>query len=393
MTVLTLAQMLYYFGISVDLTFTGLVGYRLTPVPALATLPFALISLGSWAGTYPASQFMKRHGRRWGFLVGSSAAVIGGVISVTALYTREFALFCLGVGLIGVYQAFASYYRYAAADLYPIPQRGKAISTVLTGGVVAAIAGPLLATTVQHALGVEFAGAYALVTVLAVLSTAVLMFLPGGAAVAPEPRDDTAAQPTPELPRPLMRIIRQPVFVTGLAGCAVGNLVMMLLMTAAPIAAVHAGHSVDQGAHVVQWHLEGMYATAFLSGPLTRRFGAARTLVIGTTVIGAGAVVASSGLSAMAFMIGLGLVGIGWNVMFVAGSALVAASYRPNERATVQGMGEVFTQGGGAAGALAAGPLLRAVSWPVLNVATLVPVGLTMLVAVLYLWQAARRSH
>ena len=101
MALLTTAQMLYYFGISIDLTLTSLAGYRLAPVPQLATLPFALISVVSWLATYPASGLMKRQGRRAGFMVGSAAAIVGGAASVTALFTHQFVLFCFGVGCIG----------------------------------------------------------------------------------------------------------------------------------------------------------------------------------------------------------------------------------------------------------------------------------------------------
>ncbi len=364
MSVLVVAQMLYYFGISIDLTLTGLVGYKLAPTPALATLPFALISVGSWAATYPASVFMRRYGRKAGFLTGSAAAIVGGVASVTALYTRQFALFCVGVGLIGVYQAFAGYYRYAAADLFPAPQRGRAISTVLSGGVIAAVVGPFLATAVKDTLSVEFAGAYALVTVLALVSAGVLGLLragePGRTAQHPQPDGDGEA----ELERrPLSVIARQWVFVTGVLGAGVGNFVMTLLMTAAPIAAVHAGRTIGQGANVMQWHMVGMYATAFVAGPLTRRFGASGTLLLGGLVSTAGAGIATSSLSVTAFMSALALVGIGWNLMYVSGSALIASSYRLSERAAAQGVGEIFTLGGAAVGSLVAGPLVSALGW------------------------------
>ncbi|GHH26897.1 MFS transporter [Streptomyces rubradiris] len=392
MTVLTSAQTLYYFGISIDLTLTGLAGLRLAPVPALATLPFALISVGSWAATYPASRFMSRHGRKAGFLVGSGAALTGGIISVTALLTEQFVLFCLGIACIGVHQAFAGYYRYAAADMFPPEERGKAISTVLSGGVIAAVAGPFLATAVKDLGPVEFTGSYALVTVLALVSIGVLSMLTAGdtEAAAARPRPGAAAEDV--APRALGQIMRQPVFLAGVAGSCAGYFTMTSLMAAAPIAAVGAGHSVHDGAQVIQWHMVGMYATAFASGPLTRSIGAGRTLLIGAAVSALGAVTALTGLSHMTFMIALGLIGVGWNLMYVSGSALVANSYRPQERSVVQGIGEIFTLGGSAVGALAAGPVLDALGWESMNAALLVPLAVSAVVTVAHLRAARPRA-
>ncbi|MEU4846176.1 MFS transporter [Streptomyces gilvosporeus] len=388
MTLLTTSQMLYYFGISIDLTLTGLVGLKLAPVPALATLPFALISVGSWCATYPASAFMRRYGRKAGFVVGSGAAMLGGLASVTALYTQRFVLFCCGIACIGVYQAFAGYYRYAAADIHPPEQRGKAISTVLSGGVIAAVIGPFLATTVKDVLPVEFAGSYALVTVLALISLGVLSLLTADGPAAPTP---ATAGPGPEesgAPRTLKEIARQPVFLAGAVGSCVGYFVMTSLMTAAPLAAVRAGHTVHDGAQVIQWHMVGMYATAFVSGRLTRKIGAGWTLLIGGTISALGTAFAMAGPSHMNFMIALGLIGVGWNLMYVSGSALVANSYRPQERSVVQGIGEIFTLGGSAVGALSAGPVLNALGWAPMNAALLAPIAASALLTLAYLFRS-----
>ena len=393
MTLLATSQMLYYLGISIDLTLTGLVGLKLAPFPALATLPFALISVGSWAATYPASAFMKRYGRKAGFLLGSSSAVIGGMVSVAALYTGQFVLFCIGIACIGVYQAFAAYYRYAAADIVPPEQRGKAISTVLSGGVIAAVVGPFLATAVKDIAPVEFVGSYALVTVLALISICVLSLLtvggPDAAATAGLPASAAAEGLAP---RTLKEIARQPLFVAGVVGSCAGYFVMTSLMTAAPIAAVRSGYTVHDGAQVIQWHMVGMYATALVSGPLTRKIGAGWTLLIGCCTSALGTVTAMTSLSHMNFMIALGLVGVGWNFMYVSGSALVANSYRLQERSVVQGVGEIFTLGGSAVGALTAGPVLDALSWEPMNAALLVPIAASALITVGYLYNSRTRN-
>ncbi|MEU0879307.1 MFS transporter [Lentzea sp. NPDC005914] len=380
MSLLTAAQTLYQCCISVDLTLTGIVGLSLAPSPVLATVPFALISIVSWLTTYPASSFMRRHGRRAGFTLGSLAAVIGGLISVLAVTLQSFVLFCLGVACIGVFQAFAGYYRYTAADISPADQRAKAISTVLSGGILAAVAGPFLATAVSGVLPVVFAGSYALVTALGLASTAVVAFM----TVDREPRAVETAIVS-GTPRTLKEIARQPVFLAGVAGAGAGYFTMTLAMTASPIAASGSGHSVHEATSVIQWHMAGMYATAFVSGHLAARIGAAQTVLAGVAVNAAGALIALSSSSHTSFMVALALVGIGWNLMFVAGTTLLASSYLPHERSVTQGVSEMFTLGASALGALTAGPLLSATSWPTVNAFLLVPLAISAVFAALFL--------
>jgi predicted MFS family arabinose efflux permease len=391
MSLLTTAQTLYLCGISIDLTLTGLVGLQLAPRPALATLPFALISVGSGLVTFPASKFMGRYGRRAGFLLGSTAAAVGGLISVMAIYLHTFVLFCLGVGCIGIYHAIAGYYRYAAADISPPGQRGRAISTVLSGGVLAAIAGPFLATATRNVLSAPFAGSYGFVTVLAVISMAVQSRLTLDAAA--QPKAAACSAPTAEnTTRTLGQIARQPTFIAGVAGCAIGYFTMISAMTAAPIAEIMERRTVSQGASIIQGHMVGMYATVFVSGRLVQRIGATWTLTIGTFVTSAAAVIATTGTSQVHFMVALTLFGIGWNLMYVSGSALLASSYRPLERTVVQGVGEVCTLGGSAVGALSAGSVLNLVGWTTMVALLLGPLCLALLAA-LWHFAASRRAR
>lgn len=403
LSVLVTAQALYLFVTSIDLTLTGLVGYDLAPTPFLATLPFALISVAGTLSTAPASLLMVRTGRRAGFMLGSLFPVLGGLVSVRAIATGDFALFCAGTACVGVFQGFATYYRYAAADDALPERRPRAISTVLAGGVLAAVAGPFIATAGRDLLATEFAGSYLLVTVLGVASMLVLLPLrlprPGraGDTAADDTTDgtgdgtgdgtaaaagaggaagagDAAAAP----PRPMREVLTQRVFLTGVTGTTTGYFVMMLLMTAAPISAMSHHHTVEQGALVVQWHLVGMFAPSLLSGHVVERFGAAQTLLAGVGVSLGGAVMAMLGTSQTHFMVSLAAIGVGWNLMQVAGTSLVVQSYRAAEGARTQATAESATAVAAALGSLCAGVLLDAAGWRNLNVvalALLVPAG------------------
>ncbi|MGZ4925327.1 MAG: MFS transporter [Halobacteriota archaeon] len=143
--VLSTVQSLFTAAISVDLTLTSLTGYQLAPNKSLATLPFALITVTGAISPYFASLLMQRIGRRKGFILGALTCAIGGAISTEAVLQNAFWLFCLGTSSVGVFQAFAQYYRLAAADGVSNERKAQAISMVLVGSVLATLLGASLA--------------------------------------------------------------------------------------------------------------------------------------------------------------------------------------------------------------------------------------------------------
>ncbi|MET2829279.1 MFS transporter [Mesorhizobium shangrilense] len=360
--VLAIGQALFTAAISVDLTLTGLTGYQLAPDKALATLPFALIAVAGAVVTLLASYLIERLGRQVSFVIGSTACAIGGAISVWSVLHGNFWTFCLGTAGVGIFQAFAGYYRLAAADAVSQESKAKAISFVLAGGVAAAFLGPLFAAWTKDVLPAMFAGSYLLVCALGVASAFLfaLVFRDRG-------NDMSHMQDNEGQPRPLGVVFRQPISWAALANNVVGGAVMMLLMTAAPLAAVMSGHTIDDGAGMIQWHLVGMYAPSLFAGALIKRFGLARILMAGMALIAACTIIALSSLEVPAFYLALLCLGVGWNFMFVGGTTLLARSYLPVERAKIQGIAEMLRAGVTALTSLAAGPLLQWLGWKELN--------------------------
>jgi MFS family permease len=362
--VLALCQGLFTAALSIDLTLTGLTGYQLAPDKSLATLPFAMITVAGAIVTLFASLLMQRIGRRWGFALGAAICAGGGLVSVWSVFHDDFWLFCLGTAAVGVFQAFAQYYRLAAADSVHGDAKAKAISTALAGGVIAAVLGPALAAWSKDLFPVLFAGAYLMVFVLGLASTLLLV------AFYRDIPSEHAEAGRPDLPaRPLAVVMRQKISRAAIASNVIGGAVMMLVMTAAPLAAVGCGYGIDDGANIIQWHLVGMYAPSLFAGQLIARFGLPAILFAGMALcVGCGAVAMGS-TSLFAFYTALFCLGVGWNFMFVGGSTLLAQSHRPAERARVQGVAEMIRYGVTAIATLAAGPLLEHYGWATLNLA------------------------
>lgn len=366
-SVLALCQGLYICAISVDLTLTGLTGYQLAPDKALATLPFALIPVGAAVVTVLAAFLMARWGRRIGFTVGALCGTIGGLVSVWAVMHANFWVFCLGTVGVGAFQGFAQFYSLAAADSVQAARKSRAISTVLAGGVIAALLGPLLANWTRDLIpNVMFAGAYLLVAVLALASALVVLSVyrdiePVGAMAS--------EQSIP--PRPVGEIIRQPIFVAGVGTTMAASAAMLFVMTATPLAAVACGYSIDNGASIIQWHLFGMFVPSFFSGRLVARFGVPRVLLTGMALFVLCAAIAIGSTSLMAFHLALFALGVGWNFMIVSGTTLLSQSYRLNERGKTQALSGLLGNLAATLSTLSAGAVLQGVGWSMLNLGTL----------------------
>ncbi len=356
---LALCQAMSNSGTSMLITVASLAGFSLTPDKALATLPLALQWVATMTTTVPASMLMRRLGRRIGLSVGAVIFGSGGVLGVVALRIGSFEVFTLACMCVGSGNAFAQYYRFAAADAAPDHFKSKAISLVLAGGVVAAIAGPELAkATIDWLLPALYAGCYATLTILAL---AILVVLQG----VRIPR--LTAQERRETGRPLHRIARQPVFIVAVLSGALGYGSMTLIMTATPLAMTGCGFAFSDTATVIQGHVLAMFLPSFFTGSLIQRIGVLRIIALGS-LLTAGCLVANmSGVGFTNFAAGLALLGLGWNFMFVGGSTLLTRAYTTAERAKTQAANDFVVFTSSVIGAFSSGMLQSKFGWVAVN--------------------------
>ena len=358
------AQSLYTFGISIDLTLTGIVGAHLAPARALATLPFSLMPVVAALSTFALSRWIGRSGYRRVFTLAPLAAVAAGLVSAYAVHRGSFALFCIGTALVGVYQAGAGYYRYAVAEANP-DERARAITTLLAGGLLAAFVGPFLATAASGLGSTPYVASYLLVAGFAVLACGWNARLPRDLAHLTGPRPSDEAAPT-VAPRSHRELWRQPVLVLGVLVTALAAASMSSLMTAGPVAGMDMGHTEQHAAFSVQLHMIGMYAPGLLAARWIGRLGERRVAALGALLLAA-AGLATLRPDLVAFVVAMTLAGVGWNLAGSGGSAMVAASYRPAERGRVQPVAEVVVTAAAVAGSLGAGFATTSAAWPVLG--------------------------
>ena len=344
------------------ITLSGVVGWMLAVDKSLATLPIAMMMVATAATMIPASLFMQRFGRKAGFLLGASLGTIAGLLAAIAIWRESFSLFVAANMLVGSYQAFAQYYRFAAAEAASAEFKSRAISWVIAGGVIAAVAGPTLVRYTQNIGTVPSALTYLTMVALGIMAMVLLSRL----ALPPESATEIHGPA-----RALPAIMRQPIFLTALAGSAIGTAVMLLVMTATPLAMQTCGLPIGDAATVIQWHVLGMFAPSFFTGNLIRCFGVLTMMSIGVVLLAGNVAIALSGIEYLHFLSGLILLGVGWNFLFVGGTTLLTESYRPSERAKVQAAHDFLMYGAITVATFSSGSLLNNFGWQVVNLAVL----------------------
>jgi MFS family permease len=355
---LAFCQALLLMNAVTNISVSALAGYALATNKVFSTVPSMCYVVGAAIATYPASMWMKRVGRRNGFLTGGIFGLVGSVLATLAMSLASLPLLCAGTMLLGVYNAFGQYYRFAAADAAPADFKAKAISYVLAGGVLGGVIGPELSKLTRALVQPEFFASYASLFVYSLAAMAIVsrLRLAGGT-------EDASLQPA----RPLSEIVAQPTFIVAAVVAALGYAVMSLLMTATPLAMGFCGHPYTAAASVISAHVVGMFGTSFFTGSLIKRFGVLQVMMAGVAIMFGCVAVALSGQDIPNFWFALVLLGIGWNFMYIGGSTLLTEAYRPSEKAKAQGVNEMTIFAVQAVAALSSGVLVNARGWNTLN--------------------------
>lgn len=381
--VLAFCQAMAMSGASLLIASSALVGYELAEDKSLSTIPLAVMFIAVMLTSIPAAMLMNRIGRKAGFLLSTVFAISGAVISTYSIMHHNFIGFTIGVALIGMFNGFANYFRFAAADAVTKDLKSKAISYVLVGGVIAAVIGPNLANYTRDSLGdVAFAGSYASLLGLYFLAIIGLSFLK-----LPDHRDEEYA----EEKRSLKEIIRQPEWFVAVICGMLGYGVMSFVMTATPLAMQHHAHDFSETSFVIQWHVLAMFAPSFVTGNLIHKFGELKIIFVGALLGFSCVYVNLNGTTLTHFWIALVMLGLSWNFLFVGATSLLTQTYRPAERFKVQALNDFIIFTTVALASLSAGYLQHHFGWRVVNMGVLPLLGI-VLVSIVFLGVWQRRN-
>jgi MFS family permease len=373
------AQVCGSTGFSMTLAVGAIMAAAITGTNTWSGLPVAVSALGGALASWPLSRLMSRLGRRReGLALGYTLGVVGAALGITGMLLQSFTVFLAGMTLFGVGSTSNLLARYAAADVSPGSQRGRAMGLIVWGSTMGAIIGPNLmvpAARLGALVSISSVASSFLISVAAFGVAAILiqvLLRPDPLAVArdiEQVEQRAAPVPRPVRVRPSREIFREPRVIMALAAMTTGQLVMIGTTSTAPLYLHDQGHQATVIGLSVSLHLGGMYVGSPLSGWLCDRFGRLPMIALGGAILLAALAIAglAPGTASGVVMLGLFLNGIGWNLAFVSGSALLTDALSPEERTSIQGLADLATGLMGALGSALGGMILGTLGFAMLN--------------------------
>ena len=362
-------------GHSISLAVGSIVAADITGSNTWSGLPVGVAALGAALASHFLSRVMARRGRRPGLALGYQLAVLGSCLGMAGAIGRSFPLLLFGMFLFGIGNASNLLSRFAAADVSPMAQRGRAIGLIVGGATLGAILGPnllALAARLAEAVGLPLSGSAFLVGIVGFGVAAVLV----DALLRPDPLTIASQLHVPASGarqghggRPLREILKLPRVRIAVGALMTSQLVMIGTTSTAAVYLHDQGHGVDIIGLATAFHLGGMYATSPIAGWLCDRIGRVPVILIGTVVL-VGAIVFAAitpGTQGVLVSTALLLNGVGWNFAFVGGSALLTDALEPAERTSMQGLADLATGLMGALGSTLGGMILQGWGFPILN--------------------------
>jgi len=393
---LFLAMSLGSAGFIVAATVNTIVGADISGNPAWAGLPAAMFTLGTALSAFLLGFAMERFGRRMGMLMGMGVGLFGTVLAGAAIGMVSFPLFLAGMAFSGAARASLQLGRFAAAEVHPPEQRGRAISNVVIGGTVGAVLGPWLAGPMgQLTSGAGFSemlGPYVASFVLLALAALAVFIL-----LRPDPRDlgreverlYPEAKSGGEQVRTFLQIIRIPAAAVAVVAMVLSQVVMVMLMGITALYMKDNQHELLGISAIISAHTFGMYAFSIFSGQLADRWGRGQVILVGGAGLVIACILAPLSTALVPLALSLFLLGLGWNFCYVGGSSLLADQLNHLERAKVQGTNDTLIGLASALGSFISGLIFASLGFGMVGMIgamlALIPFGMTLW------WQLGQR--
>ena len=393
---LFIAMSLGSAGFIVAATVNTIVGAEISGSKAWAGLPAAFFTLGTALSAFLLGFAMDRFGRRMGMVIGLVTGLIGTLLAGLAIGIVSFPIFLVGMAFSGAARAALQLGRFAAAEVHPPEQRGRAISNVVIGGTVGAVLGPWLAGPMgQWAIGAgyhEMLGPYVASFLLIALATLVVFTL-----LRPDPRDlgKEVSQQYPESTpnegqvRSFSQIIRIPAAAVAIIAMVISQAVMVMLMGITALYMKDNNHELLGISLVISSHTFGMYAFSIFSGQLSDRWGRGPVILVGAFGLILACLFAPVSPNLVPLALALFFLGLGWNFCYVGGSSLLADQLNHLERSKIQGSNDLLVGLATAIGSFISGLIFNGLGYGMVGlvgaVLALIPFGLTLW------WQVGQR--
>ena len=370
------------------LTVATVAARSLSGSTAFAGLPLAGGALGQALGTNLFGRWSARYGRRFIMLLGPPMSAFGATLELLGVVFGWYWMLVGGALFVGGGLGCMHLTRYVAAELSEEHRRGWAVGILVWSGTVGSLVGANLVDgvgqMVEDWLGTPYGGAFLLAVAAFLLSWLIFW-----AALRPDPSlVAVTTQGRPAVKGSVGSALRLPAVQLSILALLSAQGTMVLVMTATPLRIEDAGFGLKIVGLVISIHAVGMFAFAPLVGKLVDRIGYLPMLGVGAVVTWASLLVSGTAPPDSNLLLGLGLfiLGLGWCFSFVAGSSMLFASSPPDVRQVVEGWADSAIWSMVMLGSVAAGVLMNAIGYGLLNVAAAGP----LLIIVLLVFSTQR---
>lgn len=369
LTVLVAAQILSGAGLAAGITVGALLAQDMLGATSAAGLPAALFTIGSALAALLIARVSGLRGRRAGLAGGYLTGAVGALGVVIAAATDNAVLLFVALFVYGAGSATNLQACYAGADLAAPQRRGRAVSTVLVATTIGAVLGPNLVTATGELATSWHVPALAgpfILAVFAYTAAAIVLWV----LLRPDPLLTARSLPAiPATSRDSRGDAR--LLLIGTTTMVIIQVVMIAIMTMTPVHMRLHGHGLAATGFVIAVHVAGMFLPSPLSGWLVDRIGRLPVIAAsGITLLAAGLVAGFAPAESTPLLtLALGLLGLGWNLGLVSGTALITDAVPLETRATVQGRIDMAIAVAGATGGMASGFVVASSSYPALSFA------------------------
>ena len=360
---LLVAQAFNLIAAVLSVTVSAIVGLKLAPTQALATIPYGLQFLAMLLTTFIFSFLMKKLGRHVVFQFGCICLFFAGVLGYLALQHEQFDLLCLSHFSLGLFISTANFYRFAASDRLAPDLIPKATAMVISGGVVAAVIAPMLAIQFQQLQGLpDFTAIYCIFSVLALLLSPILYLWNRKFKLQQAQQGVTDLIPRAKLPVNLIAA----AMISGAFAYYVMN--VMMIMSSLQLKQHHSFHYATIS---IQLHVLAMFIPSFFVSKLIQRWGINRTIYTGFILLMLSSLIPMLGQKGIYMNVALIVLGVGWNFAY-SGASTLLAGLNEQQKHRVQGLNETMIALCATLGAFLPAPILTQLGWMNANLLALV---------------------
>lgn len=386
LTILFITQSLFSASQISIITLQSIAAGVLAGTTTAAGMPSTVTTFTQSIMAYFFGIYMGRYGRRMGLTTAYSFGMVSAIIGVISIYYGIYPLLLLSSAGMGMARAGADMSRFVAGELYPKQLRARMIGRIVFAGTIGAILGPALvgpSGQLADLMGLNLnsgipqfvqtfmpiadfsrgltTGPWVIATFMYGLSVLItFIFLrPDPSIIAMQHNDEKNTTIESATGRPLRELLKLPNVQLAIIAMLISQTVMVTLMTITPWHMHQANHPNTAVSLVISAHTLGMFGLSALTGYLIDRYGRVQMMIIGGLTLIAAVIISPLSTQLPYLVVGLFLLGLGWNFGYIAGSSMLADALRDKEKSRVQGFNDMLVAFAAGLGTLSSGFLFE----------------------------------